>query len=142
MSRIALLALVLAGCGQAAPPAAPPSSTSTSTTTTTTTTTSTPPTASPAAAAQGVDYASCTDGTCEVFVNGEVTIPLAPEFGFTTFVVTRTPDLTKVFGGDPVNGNLRAEIGGKGHLNSNGITMEVVISTESGAVLRFSPRKD
>lgn len=139
MSRIALLALALAACSQAEP--GTPLAESTTTTTTTTTTTSAPPTASPEAAAQGVDYSACADGTCEVYVDGVVTIPLAPEFGFTSFVVTRTPNLTKVFGGDPVNGNLRAEIGGTGELNVNEITMKVTISNSSGgAVLAFSPR--
>ncbi|MGH3928531.1 MAG: hypothetical protein ACRDTF_00975 [Pseudonocardiaceae bacterium] len=71
-------------------------------------------------------------------------IPLDEQFGFTSFEVTRTPGTTAVFGGDPVNGNLRSTIGGTGKLSTtNGITMEVVSSDPAGgAVLHFTPRTD
>ncbi len=142
--------LLVAGCvSRRGPEASAPDSTTEETTTTTTTTTATstseeedePVPATPENAADGTNYAACTDGTCEVFVTGVVNIPLAPEFGFTEFQVTRTPGSTDVFGGDPVNGNLHAQLGGTGELNANGITMEVTSSDAAGAILEFSPRE-
>jgi hypothetical protein len=138
--------LLVAGCvSRRGPEASAPDPTTEETTTTTTTATTSeepePVPASPDNAADGTDYAACTDGTCEVFVTGVVTIPLGPEFGFTQFQVTRAPGSTDIFGGDPVNGNLHAQIGGTGELNANGITMKVTSSDDAGAILAFSPRE-
>jgi hypothetical protein len=138
------LVLIAAGCvSRQGPTASPPESTSEETTTTTTTSEEEdePVPAAPENAADGTDYAACADGTCEVFVTGVVTIPLGPEFGFTEYRVTRTPGNTNVFGGDPVNGNLHADLGGTGELNANGITMKVTSSDDAGAILAFSPRE-
>ncbi len=139
-----MLALVLfvAGCvSRQGPEASAPETTTTTEETTTTTTTEESVPAAPENAEDGTDYAACADGTCEVFVTGVVSIPLGPEFGFTEFRVTRTPGNTNVFGGDPVNGNLHADLGGTGELNANGITMEVTSSDDAGAILAFSPRE-
>jgi hypothetical protein len=139
--------LLVAGCvSRRGPEASAPDSTTEETTTTTTAATTSeeedePVPAAPENAADGTNYAACTDGTCEVFVTGVVTIPLGPEFGFTEFQVTRTPGSTDVFGGDPVNGNLHAQLGGTGELNANGITMKVTSSDDAGAILEFSPRE-
>jgi hypothetical protein len=141
-TAVLLVAALAAGCGTPATPSG-----QSTTTTTTTTAGSAPPTSasrtpSPEAAADGVDYSACADGVCEVFVTGVVDIPLGEQFGFTSFQVTRSPGRTAVFGGDPVNGNLRGYVDGTGHLSANEITMEVVSADDAGAVLRFSPRTD
>jgi hypothetical protein len=126
------------------PSASPPASTSEETSPEETTTTpeeEEPVPAAPENAADGTDYAACADGTCEVFVTGSVVIPLDPAFGFTLFQVNRLPGNTNVFGADPVNGNLHADLGGTGELNANGITMKVTSSDDAGAILAFSPRE-
>lgn len=149
-TSVGVLAVLAAGCGsEAVPPSNPLSST---TATASSGTNPTPPAslplpstsraASPEAAADGTDYSACRDGECEVFVNGKVVIPLDRKFGFTSFEVTYTRGSTAVFGGDPVNGNLRSTIGGTGELNTNGITMEILSADSAGAVLHFTPRID
>ncbi|MEH1099590.1 hypothetical protein [Micromonospora sp. CPCC 205561] len=99
------------------------------------------PSPSTLSAENGTDVRACRDGTCEIVVRGKVEVPLDRRFGFTEFTVTFVPpNRTQFFGGDPVNGNLRGHVDGTGELNANDISVRIVTISDSGAVLRFSPR--
>ncbi|MBQ1073280.1 hypothetical protein KBX06_08890 [Micromonospora sp. C31] len=141
-----VVALVLGGCGSSGdtpnagtPPAA--SSTSPASAPATPSPSGVAPSPSPLSARDGTDVRACRDGTCEIVVRGKVDVPLDRRFGFTDFTVTFIPPKrTQFFGGDPVNGNLRGHVDGTGELNANDISVQVVAISDSGAVLRFSPR--
>jgi hypothetical protein len=87
MTRLAAITAVLitlTGCvSRTGEPVAEPPARSV---TTTSTTTSTPP-PPPTTAADGGNLAACADGTCEVRVGGQATIPVNPALGVNTVMV-------------------------------------------------------
>ena len=95
----------------------------------------------PAPAATGsTDLAACRDARCEIVVRGKVEIPLDPKFGFSSFTVTFVPPDRTLFAATGTDGgSLRGGIGGAGRLTANGISIEVVSTTGSSVVLRFTP---
>jgi len=148
MACLLLLSALAGGCGSGSgsgsdAPAPSPAGGSPSVPTSTAPVSSTPPAPSPGAAANGTDLAACEDGDCEVYASGVVTIPLDQRFGFTRFEVAHEPTgRSSVFGEDPVNGNLHAYVNSTGEISANGITMTVISTDATGAVLRFTPRAE
>lgn len=94
------LALLLAGCGSAPdsgkdgePPttpatSAPPSTTPPPTAPPSTAPPSTAPPSTPPTAADGTRYSACADGTCEVRVSAEASVPVPDRFGLGPLTVT------------------------------------------------------
>jgi hypothetical protein len=140
-----LAALVVSGCtARVGPPLAAGSSTTTTTTTTTTatTTTATTTTSAPLTAANGTDLTACGDADCEVLVNGQVEVPLAPAFECVRFAVGYFAPNRVAFNVDCVgSGHVTGYFLGRGALRLvNGITLEVDRIDGTGAVLHLIPR--
>lgn len=138
--RLLVLVLVLLAAGCVSRQGAEPESTSASEATTATTYKDDLPSISPEDAADGTDYASCADGTCEVYVTGEAVIPLDPSLGFTEFRVAHSPGTLDIVCVDPDDGHIRTDLEGTGQLSVEGVTMDIIVADDTGAVLAFAPR--
>lgn len=107
-----------------------------------TSTTSTTSSTAPLVAADGTDLTACGDADCEVLINAQVEIPLAPSFDCAGFaVVYFAPDRVAFNVDCTGTGYVTGYFLGRGALRLvNGVTIEVDKIDSTGAVLHFLPR--